>query len=162
MRFRIPLPLAIVLACAFLVASAFLILSPRVAYTRQATSAYDAALGRWQATDRSSYAITVISNSLTQPTGGTNTIRVDAGRVTQAHNPNCPDCSIEAFAALTVEGLFQRIQTECLRDFPIQFCGVDYHPSLGFPVRIDTYPYNRHGQERPSISVEDVQFRDAQ
>jgi len=157
---KISLPLAILAAVVCVLGSALLILSPRIAYTRRATSAYEGALALWHARDHSTYTVTVVSNSRTQPTGGTNTIRVVNGQVVEAHNPECPDCPIASFVPLTVEGLFERIQTQCLRDFPTQFCNVAYDPSLGYPIRIDTSPYNRDGQERPSITVQSVQIHE--
>jgi hypothetical protein len=119
-------------------------------------AALEGARSLWQEKGSSSYTIVVISNSHRQQTGGRNVIRVQAGEIAEAHNPNCPSCPAGHFAALTVERLFQRISTECLRDFPKQFCNVKYDEDLGFPRRLDTYPYNLDGQERPSITVEQV------
>ena len=158
MKIRLSFPLAIIVTAALVLATAFFLLSPRVAYTLQATSAYEAAQGRWQAAHPSSYTIVAVSNSLTQSTGGANTIRVDDGDIAEAHNPDCPDCPIEVFADFTVEGLFRRIEAECLHGFPTEFCNVAYHEDLGYPLRIDTYPYNRANQERPSITVTELRI----
>ncbi|HEX9596471.1 MAG TPA: DUF6174 domain-containing protein, partial [Anaerolineales bacterium] len=154
MKIRVPLFLAISLAIVIVGLAGFLLLSARIAYRRQATAGYEGARSLWQEKGSSSYRIVVISNSHTQQTGGRNEIRVQAGEIAEAHNPNCTSCTLGKFVALTVEGLFQRISTECLRDFPQQYCNVKYDEDLGFPRRIDTYPYNRDGQERPSITVE--------
>lgn len=156
MKIRVPLFLAIPLAIVVVALVGFLLLSPRIAYRRQASAAFEDARSLWQEKGSSSYTIVVTSNSRIGQTGGKNVIRVQAGEIADAHNPNCPACSASQFAALTVEGLFQRISTECLRDFPKQFCNVKYDEDLGFPRRLDTYPYNLDGQERPSITVEQV------
>ena len=157
-KLRIPLPVAGLLIAVFVIASVKLIDSPRITYTRRATSAYNAALALWQAADHSSYTAIVSNNSHTQLSGGTNTIRVENGRVIDGHNPECPDCPIEIFDSLTVEALFQRIEAECLYEYPPQLCNVAYDQTLGYPIRIDTYPHKRDGQERPSITVESLQI----
>ncbi len=156
MNIRVPLPLAAILLVILVVAAVLLLGYPRYAYARQAASSYEEALAIWRAANPTRYTAVVVSNSLTQPTGGTNTIRVERGRVVSAENPQCPDCPVQEFDALTIESLFQRIERECLHDFPTQLCNVAYDQNLGYPVRIDTYPYNREGQERPSITVNSV------
>jgi hypothetical protein len=157
MRHRIPLPLAGLAITSALAGVLLILLLPRIAYIHQASAAYQEGLERWQAGDHTSYTITILSNSRTQHTGGTNTLRVENGRVVEAHNPNCPTCQESDFTALTVEALFTRIEAECLHDFPIQFCSVAYDDTFGYPVRIDTYPHLRGGEERPSITVWDIQ-----
>lgn len=156
MKIRIPLPATIVLAFVLLITAAALISLPGIAYTLRATKAYNAALSLWESADTTAYTMLVANNSPTQPTGGWNTLRVHDGKVITGQNPDCPDCSPADFAPLTVEALFERIQAECLHDFPFQFCNVAYDKTLGFPVRLDTYPYNQFGIERPSITVQSV------
>ncbi len=156
MKLRISLILAIVVAALLIVAVAALLGSPRRSYIRHATSAYASALALWNAAGPTSYTAVVVSNSLTQPSGGHNTIHVQGGVLVSAQNPRCPECEPSDFAGLTIDSLFQRIARECLHDFPTQFCNVAYDQTLGFPVRIDTYPYNLKGQERPSVTVESV------
>src|SRR5688572_25967827 len=95
---------------------------PRYSYAHRATSVYEAAFARWESAHPSGYTAIVISNSLTQPTGGVNTIRVENGDIVSGQNPQCPSCSVESFSSLTIEALFQRIETECLHDFPVQYC----------------------------------------
>ena len=158
MRTRIPLLAAAFVTTAVILAVGLLLYYPRFSYARRATSDFEVAHARWQSARPSSYTAIVINNSLTQPTGGANTIRVENGAVVSGQNPQCPSCSPESFSALTIEALFQRIEAECLHDFPTQYCNVAYDQSLGHPVRIDTYPYNHDGQERPSITVESVQI----
>lgn len=158
MKLRISLPVAGLITIVFILASVLLINSLRIAYTRHATSSYNAALALWLAADHSSYTAIISSNSLTQLTGGTNTIIVEHDKILYGHNPECPNCPIEIFDSLTVEALFQRIETECLHNFPTQLCNVAYNQTLGYPIRIDTYPHNLGDQERPSITVENVQL----
>lgn len=145
---------------AFILAAAIvtvgLLLYPRYAYNRRATSNFEAAHALWQSARLSGYTATVISNSRTQSTGGVNTIKVENGVLISGHNLQCPTCSLESFSAFTIEALFQRIEAECLHEFPTQFCNVAYDITFGYPLRIDTHPYERDGQERPSITVEKV------
>ena len=156
MNIRVPLPLAAILLAILVVAAVLLLGYPRLAYMRQTVSSYEAALALWRAANPTRYTAVVVSDSLTQPTGGTNTIRVERGRIVSAENPQCPNCPIQEFDGLTIESLFQRIERECLHDFPNQLCNVAYDRNLGYPLRLDTYPYNREGQERPSITVDSV------
>jgi hypothetical protein len=157
-KLRIPLPLAGLAITAALAGALLILLVPRIAYIHQASAAYQEGLERWQAGNHTSYTITILSNSRTQRTGGMNTLRVENGRVIEAHNPDCTTCQESDFTALTVGALFERIEAECLHDFPIQFCSVTYDDSLGYPVRIDTYPHIRGGEERPSITVWELQI----
>jgi len=157
MKKRIPRSTAIILLLVYFIALAALLYLPRLSYTLSATRAYNAALSLWQSAGPTAYIVVVGNNSPTQPTGGENTIRVQDGKAVAGHNPTCPDCTLEDFAPLTVEALFQRIQAECLHDFPFQLCNVGYDQTLGFPVRLDTYPYNQSGVERPSITVQSVE-----
>ncbi len=136
---------------------AALISLPGIAYTLRATKAYNAALSLWQSAGPSTYTMVVANNSHTQSTGGWNTITVQNSKVIEGQNPDCPNCTPAVFAPLTVEALFARIQAECLHDFPFQFCNLAYDQALGFPRRIDTYPYNQAGVERPSITVKSVE-----
>jgi hypothetical protein len=122
-----------------------------------AVTAYNTALSKWRSAGPDAYTVVVASNSLTQPTGGWNTIHVQDGIVLEGRNPACAGCPSEAFELLTVEALFRRIEAECLMQFPSQFCNVAYHDTLGYPVRLDTYPHHRSGIERPSITIDSVQ-----
>jgi hypothetical protein len=70
---RVPLAAAALVGGAFVLASTLLVISPRLVYSCLATSAYADALALWQAADHPSYAVIVLSNSLTEPTGGTYT-----------------------------------------------------------------------------------------
>lgn len=157
MKIRISIPIVLLLTLVCLLAAAILLDSPRALYTRMAVSAYNAALSNWQSSGPDAYTIVVASNSLTHPTGGLNTIDVQGGLVLEGRNPACEDCPPEAFEPLTVEGLFRRIEAECLVDFPSQFCNVAYHDTIGYPVRLDTYPYHLSGIERPSITIQSLQ-----
>ncbi len=156
-KIRIPLSTTLILIIAFLTFAVTLISLPRIAYTFQATKAYNSALSLWQSAGPTAYTMVVANNSPTQPIGGWNTIRVQDGLVLDGQNPDCPDCTPADFASLTVEALFQRIEEQCLRDFPFQFCNVAYDEKLGYPRRLDTYPYNAAGVERPSITVDSVE-----
>ena len=129
---------------------------PRIIYTQRANSSFQNSQSLWLEKGSRSYTMVVYSNSLTQPTEGRNTLQVRDGIVVEANNPNCPNCTLDEFGSLTVEALFARIEAECLLDFPIQYCNVGYDRTLGYPRRIDTYPYHLDGRERPSITVESV------
>ncbi len=140
------------LALAFLLAAGL----PALIYSLRASSLFQDNRSLWLEKGSSSYDMVVYSNSPTQPTGGRNALQVRDGMVVKADNPNCPNCSLNEFGLLTVEALFERVDTECIRGFPFQYCNVAYDPTLGYPRRIDTYPYDLGGRERPSITVESV------
>jgi hypothetical protein len=100
----------------------------------------------------------VASNSLTDCTGGWNTILVREGGILQATNSERDDCSSEAFNQLTVESLFGRIWEKCVRDRtfyrPFPICNVVYDDQLGYPKHLDTDTFNEQGKDLPSITVE--------
>jgi Family of unknown function (DUF6174) len=141
------------IALAALLGAVLLLYLPRALYTHNAVSAYNNALSKWRAFGPDAYVIIVADNSLTDPTAGWNEIRVKDGTVLDGHNPGCPSCLPETFTSLTVEALFRRIEDECLLDFPMQFCNVSYNEGVGYPVRLDTYPHDLRGLERPSVTI---------
>ena len=150
--FPLAVTVLIGLALAFLLVAGL----PALVYYLRASSLFRDNRSLWLEQGSSSYDMVVYSNSLTQPTEGRNVLQVRDGRLVKADNPDCPNCSLNEFGLLTVEALFERVNTECIRGFPSQYCNVAYDPSLGYPRRIDTYPYDLGGRERPSITVESV------
>jgi hypothetical protein len=112
----------------------------------------------WEQVSNASYDSVVLSNSLDRPTGGRNEISVRAGRLTAAYNPDCPACSLEDFASLTFEALFERIKRECLQQKVLPICNVSYDENFGYPGRIDTYTYYANRSYAPSITVQEVRI----
>jgi hypothetical protein len=158
MRTRLRLGCITILILTVAACPLILLYGPQVYYAITARISLDAARAKWQAAAHTEYTAVVANNSLTDPTGGMNTIHVKDGLIIEASNPNCPDCATQAFAALTVDALFGRIAQQCLDKFPDEFCNVHYHPSFGYPVRLDSYPYHLAGIERPSITVQRLEF----
>lgn len=156
MKIRMPWYLAVLLLVGVITLVGLLLRAPRLIYTYQARQAYEAARLRWESEGSDSYTMVVFSNAYTQPTEGRNELRVEAGVPVKAENPNCQNCPPAQFAAFTIENLFQRIAAECFSGFPRRFCQVAYDETLGYPRRIDFYPYNLDGVERPSITVMEV------
>jgi hypothetical protein len=115
---------------------------------------------KWAKYGSSNYEIVVVSNSLANATGGTNHLRIEAGRIVEGHNPDCGLCAPSDFSQLTIDALFARIWQECLQGGPlglsIPICNVDYDQALGFPRRLDTYTFTQEGTHQPSITVERV------
>jgi hypothetical protein len=113
---------------------------------------------KWNLQATTGYEMLVASNSLTDCTGGWNTILMQEGEILQASNSERDHCSPQAFNQLTVESLFNRIWNECIqiRPFNLSFpiCNIVYDEQLGYPKRLDTYTFNEQGDHQPSITVE--------
>ena len=116
---------------------------------------------KWSRLAPRSYEMVIASNSLSDPTGGINVLRVENGQIVQAENADCGDCSLDDFNHLTVEALFERIWEECVRNhargLPFPICNVAYDQDLGFPRRLDTYTFTQEGEYLPSITIETFQ-----
>jgi Family of unknown function (DUF6174) len=136
------------------------LIMPFVIHTRAFSSALRENEKKWTSLGSTNYEIVVASNSVSECTGGWNTIRIEGGEVVDAHNSEHADCSTDEFARLTVEALFSRIWEECIyhrsltRPFPV--CNVTYNQLLGYPSRLDTYTFTEDGEHLPSITVESV------
>ncbi len=112
----------------------------------------------WVGASGGSYDAVVFSNSLDGATGGRNEISVRGGKLAAADNPDCPSCSPDDFASLTIEALFERIERECLQQKLLPICNVSYDENLGYPGRIDTYTYYAEQSYAPSITVQEVRI----
>ena len=139
-----------------------ILLSPFVLYTNAFISRLRSNEEKWARLGSRNYEIVVASNSLSDPSGGINILRVENGQIVEADNPDCTSCSLDDFSALTIESLFGRIWEECVRNhsrglqFPI--CNVVYDQELGFPRRLDTYTFTEEGEHLPSITVDTVRL----
>jgi hypothetical protein len=133
---------------------------PFVIETRAFSSALRENEKKWTSLGSTNYEIVVASNSVSECTGGWNTIRIEEGEVVDARNSEHVDCSTDEFARLTVDALFSRVWEECIRHRtltrPFPVCNVAYDDLLGYPRRLDTYSMTKDGESLPSITVESV------
>jgi len=147
-------PLTLVL---FAIALPVALIAPFLIHTQMFIARFETSYEKWTRLDSPNYEIIVASNSLTDPTGGINTLQVQDGRIVEASNPDCAVCPLAEFAELTVDALFARVWDDCIRTYPRGFqfpiCNVEYHDVLGYPARMDTYTFNDQGECEPSITV---------
>jgi len=115
---------------------------------------------KWKGLVSREYEIIVASNSLSDCTGGWNSITVSDAEIVAASNSERRNCPLASFGQLTVEALFTRIWEECIRNRPLTkpfpVCNVAYDEQLGFPRRLDTFTFNQQGEYLPSVTVERV------
>jgi hypothetical protein len=124
MKIRMPWYLAVLLLVGVVTLAGLLLLAPRLIYTYHTRQAYEAARAQWETRGSDAYTLVAFSNAHTQPTAGRNELRVEAGVLVAAENPDCPTCTLEQFAEFTIENLFWRIAAECFSGFPRRFCQV--------------------------------------
>jgi hypothetical protein len=104
----------------------------------------------------------VASNSLSDCTGGNNTILVESDEVVEAQNRERPSCALVDFEQLIVDALFIRIWDECVhnrsQNRPFPMCNLAYDEVLGYPERLDTYLFAEDGEYRSSITIRQMQI----